>query len=114
MGDLSRHEKLERVLGAGVATEIDETLVDDFRPRLRLGVSPVVSVSRAARSPSAILRSAAWPAQAGFQSRERKVTSAGGLAFKLRGVNWIMESADSFARWQKQVSICRGLLRPNR
>ena len=47
MGDFSRHEKLERVLGAGVATEIDEALIDDFRPRLRCNVAAQVDVELA-------------------------------------------------------------------
>ncbi len=34
MGDFPRHEELQRVLGARIAAEVDETLIDDLRPRL--------------------------------------------------------------------------------
>ena len=47
MGDFARHEELERVLGAGVAAEIDQPLIDDFRPRLRGDVAAQVDVELA-------------------------------------------------------------------
>jgi hypothetical protein len=34
--------------------------------------------------------------------------------FNLHGVNWIIELADSFARWQKQAATYGGLLCPSR
>src|SRR3954471_23031726 len=47
MGDLSRHEELERVLGTRVTTEIDEPLVDDFRSRLCGDIAAQVDIELA-------------------------------------------------------------------
>jgi hypothetical protein len=44
MGDFSGHEKLERVFGAGVPTEVDQALINDFRPRLRCNIAAQVDV----------------------------------------------------------------------
>src|SRR5580704_1102470 len=47
MSDLSCHEKLERILGAGVATEINETLIDDFCARLCGNIAAQIDVELA-------------------------------------------------------------------
>ena len=47
MRDLARHQKLQRVLRAGIAAEIDEALVDDLGPRLGGDVAAQVDVKLA-------------------------------------------------------------------
>ena len=47
MGDLARHQELERILGAGIAAEIDEALVDDLGPRLGGDVAAQIDVELA-------------------------------------------------------------------
>ena len=47
VGDLARHQELKRVLGAGIAAEIDEALVDDLGPRLGGDVAAQIDVELA-------------------------------------------------------------------
>ena len=47
MGDLARHQELQRILGAGVAAEIDQALVDDLRARLGGDIAAQIDVELA-------------------------------------------------------------------
>ena len=47
MSNLSGHEELERVLGAGVPTEVDQTFIDDFRSGLRGDIAAQINVELA-------------------------------------------------------------------
>ena len=44
VGDLARHQKLKRILGAGVPAEIDQALVDDLRARFGRDIAAKVDV----------------------------------------------------------------------
>ena len=47
MSDLARHQKLERILGAGIAAEIDKALVDNLRACLRGDIAAQIDVQLA-------------------------------------------------------------------
>ena len=47
MGDFARHEELQRILCAGVAAEVDQSLIDDFGPRLCGNIAAQVDVELA-------------------------------------------------------------------
>ena len=47
VGDLARHEELQRILGARIVAEIDEPLIDDLGARLRRDVAAEIDVELA-------------------------------------------------------------------
>jgi hypothetical protein len=44
MGDFTGHQELKRVLGAGVVAEVDQSLIDYFRPCFRGDVARKIHV----------------------------------------------------------------------
>jgi hypothetical protein len=47
VSDLASHEELERILGACIATEVDQALIDNLRTRLGRNVTPQIDVELA-------------------------------------------------------------------
>jgi hypothetical protein len=44
VGDFAGHQELKRILGPGIVAEIDETLIDDFGPRLGGDVATQIDI----------------------------------------------------------------------